>query len=152
MKSRPIRAVDPFHPTLKSILPLGTVPVRLRASVSSVLREWGYSWSDVTFAGTAQLPSGLRWQSAGAETWVIAITTGPIDVGDEIDSAHGRIAGVHASSSAGALMPAIFYQAQVFEVLGRRDGGRPPEPTIPPDGSGLTVTPETAAAAPDPPR
>jgi len=140
VKSRPIRAVDPFHPTLKSILPLGAVPVQLRAKVAVVLREWGYTWGEVTFAGTAQLPSWQRWHSAGGETWVIAVTAGPVAVGDEITSSQGRVAGVQASGFAGGLIPAIPYQAQVFEVIGRRDGGRPPEPTMPPEAGSVWLS------------
>jgi hypothetical protein len=115
------------RPTLQSIVPLGAVPERVRALTTQVLEKWGYSWSDVTFAGTALLPRGKSWQTISEETWVVAISAGPIEVGDELESPRGRTAGVAGSSFSRGVIPAIPYQTHVFESLGRHGGGPTPE-------------------------
>jgi hypothetical protein len=116
-------------PVLQSIVPLDAVPDRLRAAVRGAVSKWGYAWSDVTFAGTAILPVGARWRLPGSQDiWVFAITTGPLVVGDELESAGGRGAAVSVSAFFGGYIPAAPYQAQVYEFLGRRGGGPAPEP------------------------
>jgi hypothetical protein len=135
----------PSAPTLQSIVPLGAVPGRLRAAALRLLSDWNYTWDDVTFAGTATLPSGEFWQLApGAdEIWVLAVATAPLAVGDELESAGGRAAGVGVSAYSGGVIPVIPYQARVYEYLGRRGGGPAPERPEPP------TTPEMEPAAPD---
>jgi hypothetical protein len=131
------------HPTLQSIVPLGAVPERVRSLATPVLEKWGYSWADVTFAGTALLPRGKSWQTISEETWVVAISAGPIEVGDELESPRGRTAGVAGSSFSRGVIPAIPYQAHVFESLGRRGGGPAPERQPPPE---LSTTLDTASS------
>lgn len=123
------------HPTLQSIVPLGAVPERVRALATAVVEKWGYSWADVTFAGTALLPRGKGWQPISEETWVVAISAGPIEVGDELESPRGRTAGVAGSSFSRGVIPAVPYQAHVFESLGRRGDGSAPARTPPPESS-----------------
>lgn len=118
---------DSRAPVLQSMVPLSAVPERLRTAVSRAIAQWGYVWSDVTFAGTAMLPAGARWQLPGSEdVWVFAITVGPLVIGDEIDSAGGRGSGVSVSAFSGGVIPVVPYQAQVYEFLGRRGGGPAP--------------------------
>jgi hypothetical protein len=116
----------PAAPILDSIVPLGAVPGRLRAAAVRLLRDWNYDWEDVTFAGTATLPSGEYWQLApGADqVWVLAIATAPLAVGDELESAAGRAGCVRVSAFSGGVIPVIPYQARVYEYLGRWGGGR----------------------------
>jgi hypothetical protein len=115
-------------PVLQSIVPLSAVPQRLRTSVSRAIAQWGYAWSDVTFAGTAMLPAGAHWQLPGSdEVWVFAITAGPLVIGNELESAGGRGAGISVSAFSGGVIPVAPYQAQVYEFLGRRDGGPAPQ-------------------------
>ncbi len=129
---------DPPVPVLTAIIPLDLVPDRLRAAVRKVVTEWSHSWEDVTFAATAEL--GPR------EVWVFALAAAPLAVGDEIDSADGRTAGVAVSAFTGGLIPATPYQAQIFEYLGRRGGGgRAPERQPAPQ---LPTTPDAEPAAP----
>ena len=115
-------------PTLQSIVPLGAVPGRLRTDVSRLLKGWGYSWEDVTFAGTAGVTPAGRWRLApgGDEIWILAITAGPLAVGDELDSAGGRAAGLSLSAFSGGVIPVTPYQARVYEYLGRRGGSSAP--------------------------
>jgi hypothetical protein len=133
------------HPTLQSIVPLGAVPERVRALAAPVLEKWGYSWADVTFAGTALLPRGKSWQRISEETWVVAISAGPIEVGDELESPRGRTEGVAGSSFSRGVIPAIPYQTHVFESLGRRGGGPPPEGQPPPESSWTVETARSRA-------
>ena len=115
-------------PVLQSIVPLSAVPDRLRAAVAGAISKWGYDWSDVTFAGTAILPAGARWRLPNSQDiWVFAITVGPLVIGDELESAGGRATAVSVSAFFGGYIPAAPYQAQVYEVLGRRGGGPTPE-------------------------
>lgn len=132
-------------PTLQSIVPLGAVPERLRTDVSRVLTGWGYSWEDVTFSGTAGLAPVGQWRiTPGAdEIWILAITAAPLAVGDELDSAGGRTAGVSLSAFSGGVIPVMPYQARVYEYLGRRGGGGWAPESAPP------TTPETEPVAPD---
>ena len=135
-------------PILQSIVPLGAVPGRLRTAVSRVLNEWGYAWDDVGFAGTAVLSSGDHWQlgRGSDEVWVLAITAAPLAVGDELESAGGRGAGVSLSAFSGGVIPVTPYQARVYEYLGHRGGGPAPEPPAP---SAVPTTPGKEPAAPD---
>lgn len=113
-------------PVLQSSVPLGAVPERLRMAVAQAISRWGYAWSEVTFAGTAMLPAGTRWQLLGSqEIWVFAITAGPLVIGDELESGGGRCAGVSVSAFSGGYIPVTPYQAQVYEFLGHRGGGGP---------------------------
>jgi hypothetical protein len=125
---------SPAAPTLQSIVPLGAVPGRLRAATTRVLSDWGYTWEDVTFAGTATLPSGEFWQLApGAdEIWVLAVATAPLAVGDELESAGGRAGAVRVSAFSGGVIPVTPYQARIYEYLGRWGGGGTPEHPQPP--------------------
>ena len=131
---------DPSVPKLTSIAPLRAAPDRLRYAVAKVLVQWSYSWDDLTFAGTAEVANG-------DEIWVFAVSSGPLAVGDELESVGGRVAGVAVSAFSGGVIPVIPYQAQVYEYLGRRGGGdsaseRRPAPQIP-------TTPDMEPAAPD---
>ncbi len=111
---------DPPVPILTAIIPPHLVPDRLRAAVGKVVAGWSHSWEDVTFAATAEL--GRR-----REVWVFALTAGPLEVGDEIDSAGGRAAGIGVSAFTGGVIPVTPYQARVYEYLGRRGRGPAPE-------------------------
>jgi len=135
-------------PTLQSIVPLGAVPDRLRAAATRLLSDWGYTWRDVTFAGTATLPSGEYWQLApGAdEVWVLAVATAPLTVGDELESAGGRASSVRVSAFSEGVIPVTPHLARVYEYLGRRGGGRAPERPEPP---ALPTTPDMEPATPD---
>lgn len=119
------------------MVPLGAVPERLRAAVARILSDWGYSWDDLTFAGTATLPPGAHWglESGAEEVWVLAVTVGPLSVGDVLESAGGRGAGIGLSAFSGGVIPVTPYQARLYECLGRKGGGaRPnerPEPQVP---------------------
>ncbi len=73
--------------------------------------------------GPRLLPAGTRWQLLGSqEIWVFAITAGPLVIGDELESGGGRGVGVSVSAFSGGYIPVTPYQAQVYEVLGRRGG------------------------------
>jgi hypothetical protein len=139
---------SPTAPTLQSIVPLGAVPGRLRAAAVRVLGGWGYTWEDVTFAGTATLPSGEFWQLApGAdEIWVLAVATAPLAVGDKLESAGGRAGAVRVSAFSGGVIPVTPYQARIYEYLGRWGGGGTPERPEPP---AFPTTSEMEPAAPD---
>jgi hypothetical protein len=137
----------PAAPILQSIVPLGVVPGRLRAAVRRVLEDWGHTWDDVSFAGTAVLQSGEhQLGSVSDEVWILAIAAAPLAVGDELTSAGGRAAGVSLSAYSGGVIPVTPYQAWVYEYLGRRGGGSAPEPPPP---SGVPTSPEMEPAAPD---
>jgi hypothetical protein len=131
---------DLSAPTLASIVPLPAVPDRLRSAVAKVLADWSYAWDDVTFAGTAEL-------DRSTEVWVFAISAGPLAVGDELESAGGRGAGVAVSAFSGGVIPVTPYQARVYEYLGRRGGGFAPERESPPQ---VPTTPDTEPARQDP--
>ncbi len=136
-------------PVLQSIVPLGMVPERLRTAVTKAIAKWGYGWSDVTFAGTALLPAGPRLQLPGSEeVWVFAITAGSLVLGEELESAGGRGAGVSVSAFSGGVIPVAPYQAQVYECLGRRGGGQAPE-RQPLHGSPTTRDCTTEPATPE---
>jgi hypothetical protein len=130
-------------------MPLEAVPERLRLAVSGLLAKWGYRWEDLNFAGTAALaPGGRRRREPGSEeVWVFAVTAAPLSVGDELESAGGRAAGVGVSAFSGGVIPVTPYQARVYEVLGR--GGRGPAPEHEPQPQSPT-TAGTAPARPDP--
>jgi hypothetical protein len=125
-------APEPRALILQSIIPVGAVPERLRLIVTAALAKWGYAWSDVTFAGTASDPADGSRQPGAGEIWVIAISAAPILVGDELTSPGGRVTGAQASSFSGGVIPVIPYQALIYESLGRRGGGPPPEHPSPP--------------------
>jgi hypothetical protein len=134
---------------LQSVMPLGAVPGRLRSAVAGVLEPWGYSWGEVSFAGTAALPAALhRGLSLGPdEVWVFAVTTGSLALGDRLESAGSRAAGVSLSAFSGGVIPVTPFQARVYEYLGGHGGGdQPPSPSAPP---GRARTPETERAATD---
>jgi hypothetical protein len=123
-----VRMPGSSAPLLQSIVPLGAVPERLRTAVSRAVAEWGYAWSDVSFAGTAMRPAGARWRLPGSEeVWVFAITAGSLVIGEELESAGGRGVGVSVSAFSGGVIPVLPYQAQVYEFLGRHGGGPAPE-------------------------
>ena len=126
---------------LQSVVPLGAVPGRLRSAVAGVLEPWGYGWGDVSFAGTAALPAAEhRGLSLGPdEIWVFAVTTGSLALGDQLESAGSRAAGVSLSAFSGGVIPVTPFQARVYEYLGGHDGDSPPQPTVPPD---VARTPE----------
>lgn len=135
--------------TLQSIVPLGAVPSRLRGAALGLLNEWGYGWGDVTFAGTATLPSGGLWQMTpgGDEIWVLAVTAAPLVIGAELESAGGRVREVQVSAFSGGVIPVTPHRARVYEFLGRRGGGREaPEHPEPP---GDSTTPDREPAAPN---
>lgn len=133
---------DQTIPILTSIVPLRAVPDRLRAAVSKVLEDWSYMWDDISFAGTAEL-------GPSKEIWVFAITAGPLAVGDELDSAGGRGAGIGLSAFSGGVIPVTPYQARVHEYLGRRGGGPSPEQGQP--SPEVPTSPDMAPAAPGQP-
>jgi hypothetical protein len=142
------RGETPPAPTLQSIVPLGVVPARLRTAVVLVLRDWGFSWEDVSFAGTAGLHAGEHSQLGpiADELWILAITAAPLAVGDELESAGGRRAGVTLSAFSGGVIPVPPYQAHVYEYLGPRGGGDAPGPPSP---SAVPTNPEMEPAARD---
>jgi hypothetical protein len=121
-------------PVLQSIAPLDAVPGRLRTAVAGRLEGWGYTWADVSFAGTVEVPAREHWPLApgAAEVWVFAIAAARIAVGDELESAGGRTAGVGVSAFSGGVIPVTPYQAWVYEFLGRHGGGAAPERPAPP--------------------
>jgi len=133
---------------LQSVVPLGAVPERLRSAVAGVVKPWGYTWPDVSFAGTAVLPRGeRRGLSLGPdEVWVFAVTTGALALGDQLESAGSRTAGVSLSAFSGGVIPVTPFQARVYEYLGGHGGDSPPQPTEPP---GLATPPDRERAAPD---
>jgi hypothetical protein len=119
---------DSGAPVLQSIVPLGAVPDGLRTAVSRAIAKWGYNWNDVTFAGTARLPVREHLQlSSSEQVWILGITAGQLVIGEELESAGGRGTGVSVSAFSGGVIPAVPYQAQVYEFLGRRGGRQPPE-------------------------
>ena len=117
------------------------VPGRLRSAVERRLKDWGYRWEDISFAGTVEVPAGEHWPLGPGtlEVWVFAITAGPLAVGDELQSVSGRGAGVGVSAFSGGVIPVTPYQAWVYEFLGRLGGARgreqpsPPAPPTTPD-------------------
>jgi hypothetical protein len=133
---------------LQSVVPLGAVPERLRSAVAGVVKPWGYTWPDVSFAGTAVLPRGeRRGLSLGPdEVWVFAVTTGALALGDQLESAGSRTAGVSLSAFSGGVIPVTPFQARVYEYLGGRGGEPPAPPSSPP---GAARTPDMERAAPD---
>jgi hypothetical protein len=133
---------------LQSVVPLGAVPGRLRSAVGGVLEPWGYSWGEVSFAGTAALPAAEhRGLSLGPdEIWVFAVTTGSLSLGDQLESAGSRAAGVSLSAFSGGVIPVTPFQARVYEYLGGHGGDSRPQPTVPP---GLATTPDRERATPD---
>jgi hypothetical protein len=135
---------DTAAPILQAIIPLEAVPVRLQLAVSRLVGGWGYAWTNVTFAGTAQVP-GRNWRG-DQEQWVFAITAEPLNLGDEISSGDGRAAALSVGGFAAGVLPATPYQAYVYERLGGRGRGPAPERQPPPQPS----TPaDTAPEAPD---
>ncbi|HUY59382.1 MAG TPA: hypothetical protein VMV16_06695 [Solirubrobacteraceae bacterium] len=131
-------------------MPLEAVPERLRAAVSGVLAKWGYVWEDVNFAGTAILAASEHWrlEPGSEEVWVFAVTAGQLSVGDQLELAGGRAAGVGVSAFSGGVIPVTPYQARVYECLGRGGPGRTPERRPAPPSP---TTADTAPATPDPP-
>lgn len=140
---------SPASPILQSVVPLGAVPERLRAAVARTVTSWGYSWGEVSFAGTALTPPAehSRLGPASDEVWVFAITAAALEIGDQLDSAGSRTAGVSLSAFSGGVIPVTPFQARVYEYLGGRGGAVAPEP--PPAPVGLPTTPDTVRAAPD---
>jgi hypothetical protein len=134
---------EPPAPVLLSIVPVAAVPERLQRWVSRPLAEWGYSWADITFAGTARI-SRQGLQIGDEEQWVLAITAASLRPGDEIVSGGGRATGVSVGQFASGVLPATPYRALVYECLGTRGGGGPgrQQPQSPPS------SPMTADTAP----
>ncbi len=125
------------------------MPSRLRTAVTQVLAKWGYTWSDVSFAGTALLPPAEHWQlKPGAEeVWVLAVTAADaLAVGDRLESASGRATGLAVSAFSGGVIPVTPYYARVYEFLGRHGGGGGPAGPSP---SADPTTPDTDPATPD---
>ena len=135
-------------PVLQSIVPVAAVPGPLRAAVAPVVARWGHSWEDVSFAGTAELPpQEHRLSEPGSEeVWVLAITAGPLAIGDELEAVAGRGQSLAVSRFSGGVIPVTPYVAFVYEYLGRRGGGRAAEQPAPP---AIPTTPDTEPAAPD---
>lgn len=134
---------------LQAVVPLGAVPERLRSAVAKTIGPWGYGWGNISFAGTAAQPGAEhRGLSLGPdEIWVFAVTIGSLTLGDRLESAGSRAAGISLSAFSGGVIPVTPFQARVYEYLGGHGGGeQPPRPHVPP---GLTRTPETERAAPD---
>ncbi|HEX3617277.1 MAG TPA: hypothetical protein VHU61_12110 [Solirubrobacteraceae bacterium] len=138
----------PAELVLQSVVPLGAVPGRLRSAVAGVLEPWGYSWGEISFAGTAAQPAAAhRGLSLGPDQiWVFAVTTGSLALGDRLESAGSRAAGISLSAFSGGVIPVTPFQARVYEYLGGHGGDQPSPPRVPP---GLATTPETERAAPD---
>ena len=133
--------------------------VLLTGTVTLVYSVVGGLWADALtdlsqfviqiFAGTAMLPAGARLQLPGSEeVWVLAITAGSLVLGEELESAGGRGAGVSVSAFSGGVIPVVPYQAQVYECLGRRGGGQAPE-RQPLQGSPTTHDCTTEPATPE---
>ena len=137
----------PAAAILQSVVPLGAVPERLRSGVARTIAPWGYGWSDVSFAGTALTPPAehSRLGPASDEVWVFAVTVGPIEIGDQLESAGGRAAGLSLSAFSGGVIPVTPFQARVYEHLGGRSGEPPPRPPAP---SGVPTSPGTERVAP----
>lgn len=116
------------HAVLQSVVPLGAVPGRLRGAVTRTIKGWGYAWADVGFAGTAQLPPAehSRLGPGSDEVWVFAVTVGALQIGDELESAGGRVSGLSLSAFSGGVIPVTPFQARVYEHLGPRGGKAPP--------------------------
>ncbi|HWE59648.1 MAG TPA: hypothetical protein VG228_08130 [Solirubrobacteraceae bacterium] len=136
------------RPVLQSVVPLGAVPERLRHGVAKAVAPWGYAWSDVTFAGTALTPPSehSRLGPVSDEVWVFAVTVGTLQIGDELESAGSRAAGISLSAFAGGVIPVTPFQARVYEYLGGGGGGPPPQPPSP---AGVPTNPDTQRAVPD---
>ncbi|MGH2836136.1 MAG: hypothetical protein ACRDLT_05535 [Solirubrobacteraceae bacterium] len=135
---------------LQAVVPLGAVPGRLRSAVVEAIKPWGYSWGEVTFAGTAQLPPGQhsRLGPASDEVWVFAVTVGALQIGDELEAAGSRAAGLSLSAFSGGVIPVTPFQGRVYEYLGGHGGNSRPQPPAP---EGLPTIPDTERAAPDRP-
>lgn len=139
----------PDAPILQSVVPLGAVPERLRSGVARTIQPWGYTWSDISFAGTALTPLAehSKLGPASDEVWIFAVTVGTLEIGDQLESAGGRLAGVSLSAFSGGVIPVTPFQARVYEHLGARGGPAPPDPRGP---DGLPRTLDTESAAPGP--
>lgn len=137
----------PDAPILQSVVPLGAVPERLRGGVARAVQPWGYSWSDISFAGTALTPLSehSRLGPASDEIWIFAVTVGTIEIGDRLEAAGGRLAGVSLSAFSGGVIPVTPFQARVYEYLGGRGGAKP---SGPPGPDGVPTTRDTERAAP----
>ena len=135
----------PTVPLLQSVVPLGAVPERLRSAVAKTIQPWGYGWGDISFAGTALTP--LAEQSklgpASDEVWVFAVTVGPLEIGDQLESAGGRLAGVSLSAFSGGVIPVTPFQGRVYEYLGGRGGSTAPDP---PGPDGVPTAPDMERA------
>ncbi len=136
------------RPILQSVVPLGAVPERLRSAVARTITPWGYVWGDISFAGTALTPPAehSRLGPASDEVWVFAVTVGALEIGDELDPADSRAAGLSLSAFSGGVIPVTPFQARVYEYLGRHGG---PTPSRPPSPTGVPTTPDMQRAAPD---
>jgi hypothetical protein len=130
------------------VVPLGAVPERLRSGVAKIIKPWGYGWSDISFAGTALTPLAehSKLGPASDEIWVFAVTVGPLKLGDQLESAGGRIVGVSLSAFSGGVIPVTPFQARVYEYLGGHGGGAPSEPPPP---EGIPTTSDTVRGGPD---
>jgi hypothetical protein len=137
----------PAAPVLQSVVPLGAVPDRLRDAVARAIAPWGYGWGEISFAGTALTPPAehSRLGPASDEIWIFAITVGALEIGDELESAGSRAAGLSLSAFSGGVIPVTPFQGRVYEYLGRRGGAERPEPRAPADPS---MTRDTGRAVP----
>ena len=148
MKPVSARDTPPTAAVLQSVVPLGAVPDRLRAAVAKAIAPWGYTWSDISFAGTALTPphEHSRLGPALDEVWVFAVTAGSLQIGDELESAGSRAAGLSLSAFSGGVIPVTPFQGRVYEYLGGHGGTPPPEPPAP---AGVPTTPDAGRAMPD---
>lgn len=133
---------------LQSVVPLGAVPDRLRSAVARAIAPWGYSWSDISFAGTALTPphEHSRLGPTLDEVWVFAVSAGSLQIGDELESAGSRAAGLSLSAFSGGVIPVTPFQGRVYEYLGGHGGTTPPEPPSP---AGVPTTPDGGREVPD---
>ncbi|MGC9222022.1 MAG: hypothetical protein ACP5H2_11860 [Solirubrobacteraceae bacterium] len=109
--------------TLRSIMPVGAVPDRLRRAATRALGAHGRRWEEVTFAGTARLPPGGRiaLEPQTDETWILAFHAGPLEVGDEIRATGAAGFMVSVPTMADGLIPAPgYHRALVCDTLERR--------------------------------
>lgn len=138
----------PARPVLQSVVPLGAVPGRLQAAVAKAIEPWGYTWADISFSGTALLPpqEHSRLGPGSDEVWVFAVTVGSLQIGDQLEAAGSRAAGLSLSAFSGGVIPVTPFQARVFEYLGGHGGGSSPAEPSP---SGASAAPRTEPAARD---
>ena len=152
-RHRTVVRVSPDHrapdtPILQSVVPLGAVPERLRSGVAKTINSWGYGWGDISFAGTALTPLAehSRFGPGSDEVWIFAVSVGRLEIGDQLESAGGRLAGVSLSAYSGGVIPVTPFQGRVYEYLGGRGGSQQSDPLGP---DGVPTAADTDSSAPD---